>query len=56
MEKYGIAHQKILLVVFDKLVESGRVSQEELYNRNPCIDTQAVVDFLGNTKSIDELE
>ncbi len=56
MRKYGIVHQKTLLAVFDKLVESGRVTQEELYNRSPFINTQAVVDFLGNSKSIDELD
>jgi uncharacterized protein (DUF433 family) len=56
MEKYGITQQKTLLAAFDKLVETGRVTQEELHNRSPFINTQAVVDFLGNTKAIDELD
>ncbi|GEM_PF-1921334 len=56
MKKYGITQEKTLLKAFDKLVESGRVTIRELQNRSPFIDTQAIVDFLGNTKAIDELE
>ena len=56
MRKYGITHQKTLSVIFDKLVQTGRVTQQELYDRSPFINTQAVVDFLGNTKAIDELD
>ena len=56
MEKFGIMQEKTLLTAFDKLVESGRVTVEELHNRSPFINTQAVVEFLGNTKSLDEIE
>lgn len=56
MKKYGITQEKTLLKAFDKLVDSGRVSIRELQNRSPFINTQAIVDFLGNTGSIDELD
>ncbi|MFH1116581.1 MAG: hypothetical protein V1792_21920 [Pseudomonadota bacterium] len=56
MDKYGITHHGTLLTAFDKLVASGRVTIEELQDRSPFINTQAVVDFLGNTKAIDELD
>lgn len=55
MKKYKLT-QKTLLKVFDKLVASGRVTQDELINRSPFINTQAVVDFLGNQQAIDELD
>ncbi len=56
MDKYGLTHQKTLLTIFDKLVDSGRVSEDELQNRSPFINTQAIVDFLGTSKAIEELE
>jgi type IV secretory pathway TrbF-like protein len=56
MKKYGITQEKTLLKAFDKLVDSGRVSIRELQNRSPFINTQAIVDFLGNTGSIDEID
>ena len=56
MKKYGITQEKTLLKAFDKLVDSGRVTIRELQNRSPFINTQAIVDFLGNTGSIDELD
>ncbi len=55
MKKYNV-RQETLLKAFDKLVETGRVTEEELMNRSPFINTQAIVDFLGNSKAIDELE
>jgi hypothetical protein len=56
MEKYSITQEKTLITAFDKLVASGRVTYEELTNRSPFINTQAVVEFLGNTKAIEELD
>ena len=56
MKKYGITQEKTLLKAFDKLVDSGRVSIRDLQNRSPFINTQAIVDFLGNTGSIDEID
>jgi hypothetical protein len=56
MAKYGIARQSTLLTAFDRLVESGLVTSEELNNRSPFINTQAIVDFLGNTRSVEEQE
>lgn len=56
MQKYGIARKKTILVIFDNLVASGRVTQEELFNRSPFINTQAVVDFLGTTSAVEELD
>jgi hypothetical protein len=56
MTKYSIRNQKTLLTAFDKLMESGRVTREELYNRSPFINTQAIADFLGSTRAIDELD
>jgi hypothetical protein len=56
MEKYSMAKQSTLLKAFDKLVESGRVTEEELHSRSPFIDTQSIVDFLGSSKAISELD
>jgi uncharacterized protein (DUF433 family) len=56
MEKYGIVHPDTLSKIFDRLVESGRVTEDELLNRSPFINTQSVVEFLGSQKAIDELD
>lgn len=54
MTKYGIGSQKTLSAAFDRLVETGRVTLEELHNRNPFINTQAIADILGSTSAFDE--
>ncbi len=51
MRKYRIGSQKTLLTAFDKLIESGRVTRDELYNRSPFIDTQALAELLGSTNA-----
>lgn len=55
MHRYGI-RAKTLQRVFDKLVATGRVTDDELQNRSPFIDTQAVVEFLGVKSAIEELD
>ena len=55
MNRYGI-RAKTLQRVFDKLVATGRVTDEELQNRSPFIDTQSVVEFLGVKSAIEELD
>lgn len=54
MDKYGIAQHKTLLMALDRLAASGRVTREELYNRSSLINTQDIVEFLGNAKPVDE--
>lgn len=46
MSKYGMGSQKTLSTAFDRLVDSGRMTREELHNRSPFANTQAIADIL----------
>ena len=54
-DKYGL-NQKLLKRVFERMVEARYLSDEELYDRSFFTGTHAVIEFMGTTKAIDELE
>ncbi len=54
-DKYGFS-QKVLKRVFEKLVEAGKLHDEELYDRSFFTGTHAVIEFLDTTRAINELE
>jgi hypothetical protein len=54
MDKYGIARHKTLTLAFDRLVDSGRLSREELSDRGSFISTQVIADLLGDGDSPDD--
>jgi hypothetical protein len=56
MSKYGMGSQKTLSAAFDRLIESGRVTREELNNRGSFITTQAIADILISTNAVNDAD
>jgi hypothetical protein len=54
-EKYGL-NQKLLKRVFERMVDAGYLTDEELYDRSFFTGTHAVIEFMDTTRAINELK